>query len=285
VRRNSSTLTYVLADQEVRLDKRTLRLRQITRLSDDGHQTPILTSRRDLSDLRVAEQMFNRWRQENFFKYMIEEYALDALAEYAAVPDDPTREVPNPAWATLGAQLRQAYAHLDRLQKEYGLEAWSNLEQQRRTMRGFRIAHTKLGQAILRAWERVQQLEKRRTRVPKRVPVQSVTEAPVVKLAPERKHLTNLIKMVAYQAESDLLRLVAPHYKRAGDEGRTLIQTALSSAADIEVTRTELSVRLVPLSSAHRSRAIAALCRELNKTNTLFPGSELRLHFEIREAC
>jgi prepilin-type processing-associated H-X9-DG protein len=285
VRRNSSTLTYVLADQEVRLDKRTLRLRQITRLSDDGHQTPILTSRRDLSDLRVAEQMFNRWRQENFFKYMIEEYALDALAEYAALPDDPTREVPNPAWATLGAQLRQAYAHLDRLQKEYGLEAWSNLEQQRRTMRGFRIAHTKLGQAILRAWERVQQLEKRRTRVPKRVPVQSVTEAPVVKLAPERKHLTNLIKMVAYQAESDLLRLVAPHYKRAGDEGRTLIQTALSSAADIEVTRTELSVRLAPLSSAHRSRAIAALCRELNKTNTLFPGSELRLHFEIREAC
>ena len=31
-----------------------------------------------------------------------------------------------------------------------------------------------------------------------------------------KKHLTNLIKMVAYQAESDLLRLVAPHYRRAG---------------------------------------------------------------------
>ena len=37
----------------------------------------------------------------------------------------------------------------------------------------------------------------------------------MIKLAPERKHLTNLIKMVAYQAESDLLRLVAPHYRRA----------------------------------------------------------------------
>ena len=52
-------------------------------------------------------------------------------------------------------------------------------------------------------------LEARRNKIPKRVPVQAVTDEPVVKLAPERKHLTNLVKMVAYQAESDLIRLVA----------------------------------------------------------------------------
>jgi hypothetical protein len=83
----------------VRLLKGKLRLRQVTRLMDNGHQTPILTSRRDLPAAQVAYRMFDRWRQENFFKYLREEYALDALVEYAAVPDDPTREVPNPAWA------------------------------------------------------------------------------------------------------------------------------------------------------------------------------------------
>ena len=280
--RDGRSYTYLLADQEVRLHLRQLRLRQITRLTEDGHQTPILTSRRDLADAQLAYEMFNRWRQENFFKYMIQEYALDALVEYAALPDDPTREVPNPAWAALTAQLRQAYAQLDRLQQEYGLEAFTNLEQQRRTMRGFRIAHTQLGQQILRAWERVQQLEKRRAAVPRRVPVQSITETPVVKLAPERKHLTNLIKMVAYQAESDLLRLVAPYYRRAADEGRTLLQAALASAADLEVSDTELRVTLAPQSSPHRSRAIAALCRELNQANTPFPGSTLRLQFAVR---
>jgi transposase len=62
------TLTYVLADQEVRLLKGRLRLRQVTRRMDNGHQTPILTSRRDLSSAQVAYWMFNRWRQENFFK-------------------------------------------------------------------------------------------------------------------------------------------------------------------------------------------------------------------------
>ena len=56
------------ADQEVRLLKGRLRLRQVTRLMDYGHQTPILTSRRDLPAAQVAHRMFNRWRQENFFK-------------------------------------------------------------------------------------------------------------------------------------------------------------------------------------------------------------------------
>jgi hypothetical protein len=228
--------------------------------------------------------MFDRWRQENFFKYLREEYALDALVEYATVPDDPTREVPNPAWAALDAQLRQAYAQLNRLQAEYGLEALTNLEDQRRTMRGFKTAHGKLGQQIWRAWQRIEQLEKRRAATPQRVPVQTVRDEPVVKLAPERKHLTNLIKMVAYQAESDLLRLVTPHYRRAGQEGRTLLQSALASAADLQVTETELWVTLVPQSSPHRTRAIAALCEELNQTNTPFPGSQLRLRYAIREA-
>jgi transposase len=283
-RRGGRALTYVLADQEVRLLKAKLRLRQVTRLMDNGHQTPILTSRRDLPAAQVAYRMFDRWRQENFFKYLREEYALDALVEYDTVPDDPARDVPNPAWAALDSRLRQAYAQLDRLQAQYGLEALTNLEEQRRTMRGFKTAHGKLGQKIWSAWQRIEQLEKRRAAVPRRVPVQAVIEEAVVKLAPERKHLTNLIKMVAYQAESDLLRLVAPHYRRAGDEGRTLLQAALASSADLEVTPTELRVTLAAQSSPHRTRAIAALCEELNQTETLFPGSRLRLSYAIREA-
>jgi hypothetical protein len=249
---------------------------------DNGHQTPILTSRHDLGAPHVAYRMFDRWRQENFFKYLREEYALDALAEYAAVPDDPNREVPNPAWALLDAQLRRAWARMERLQSEYGLEALNNLEQKHRTMRGFKIAYGKLGEKIWAAWQSVLQLEKRRTAVPRRVPVREAIDKPIVKLAPERKHLTNLIKMVAYQAESNLLRLVAPHYRRVEDEGRTLIQAALASAADLKATTRELRVTLAPQSSPHRTRAIAALCEELNRTNALFPGSSLRLKYAIQ---
>jgi hypothetical protein len=274
-------VAYDLADQGVRLLGGTLRLRQVTRRSADGHQTPILTSRRDLSAFDVAARMFARWRQENFFKYLREEYALDALVDYAVAPDDPTREVPNPRWRDLDTQLRQARADLARLATEYGAEAFVNPEHARPTMRGFKIAHGQLAHQIRAALQRVASLEARRAKVPKRVPVADVVDGEVVRLAPERKLLTNLIKMVAYQAESDLVRLVAPHYKRAEDEGRTLIQSALADAADLIVTDTELRVVLAPLSSPHRTRALAALCAELDGAGTRFPGTQLRLRYAV----
>ena len=280
-RLDGRTVSYCLADHGVRLLRGTLRLRQITRRSDDGHQTPILTSRRDLPAVEIAHRMFERWRQENFFKYLREEYALDALVDYAVVPDDPTRDVPNPRWAALDAQLRQARAELARLATEYGAEAFVNPEQARPTMRGFKIAHGPLAHDIRTALARVAALEAKRAAVPRRVPVGDIVDGDVIRLAPERKLLTNLIKMVAYQAESDLVRLVAPHYKRVEEEGRTLIQSALAGAADLIVTDTELRVVLAPLSSPHRTRALAALCAELDHAGIRFPGTRLRLRYAV----
>jgi transposase len=280
---DAQDVTYKLADQGVRLLGGTLRLRQVTRLSEDGsHQTPILTSRRDLSAAEVAFRMFERWRQENFFKYLREEYALDALVDYGVVADNPTREVPNPARALIDAKLKEGRTELTRLQAEYGKEALENMERVYPTMRGFKISKTKLGQAIRTVRKRIAALEAKRARMPRRVPVEDVAAGEVVKLAPEGKHLTNLIKMVAFQAEGDLVRLVAPHYRRVEDEGRTLIQNALASAADLEVTDRELRVVLAPLSSPHRTRAISALLEELDRTQTVFPGSRLRLRYEVR---
>jgi hypothetical protein len=205
-----------LADQEVRLLKGKLRLRQVTRLMDNGHQTPILTSRRDLPAAQVAYRMFDRWRQENFFKYLREEYALDALVEYAAVPDDPTREVPNPDLGRDGRPTPSSPCPLGSTPSRIRSGGADQPGGPAPHHAWFQNRPGKAGPENLDAWQRVLQLEKRRAAIPRRLPVQAVLKEPVVKLAPERKHLTNLIKMVAYQAESDLLRLVAPHYRRAG---------------------------------------------------------------------
>ncbi len=219
---------YLLADTGIRL-RSGLRLRQVTRLGEDGHQTHVVTSRRDLTAIEVAHRMFERWRQENFFKYLREEYALDVLVDYSVEPSDPTREVPNPRLAALDAELHKAKTELAAVQASYGLAALANQERRRPTMRGFKIANSALGRQVLNAMRRVADLERRRAAVPRRVPVQLVSPGEVVKLATERKHITDLLKMVAYQAESDLCRLVEPHYRRASDEARTLVQSALAS--------------------------------------------------------
>lgn len=274
-------VAYVLADREVRLLKGKLRLRQVTRLTESGHQTHILTSRRDLKALEVAFRMFERWRQENFFKYLSDEYALDALVEHDVVPDDPAREVPNPERKALDEPLRSARAELTRLQADYGRAAFAELEGKRPMLRELKRVQAALAGSVRAALKRVAALEARRARRPARVPVQQAVAGEIVRLAPERQHLINVLKMVAYQAESDLVSLIEPHYRRAHQEGRTLIQSALASAADLEVTEGELRVRLQPLSSPHRSRAVAALCEELNRSPVLFPGSRLHLHFSV----
>jgi hypothetical protein len=139
---------YLLHDQPVRFLKGKLRLRQVTRLCDTGHQTQVITSRWDLRDIEVAYRMFDRWRQENFFKYMREEFLLDALIDYQIEPEDPTRTIPNPERRALDKQIQAARADLAKLEREYGAAAAANAEQRRPTMRGFKIAHAKLGKQL-----------------------------------------------------------------------------------------------------------------------------------------
>src|ERR1700751_2712006 len=193
---------YLLHDQPVRLLKGKLRLRQITRLCEEGHQNQVITSRWDLRDIEVAYRMFERWRQENFFKYMREEFLLDALVDYRIEPEDPTRTIPNPERRALDKEIRLARVDLARLEREYGVAAADNAEQRRPSMLGFKIAHNRLGKRLRKARSRVRRLFDQLRNVPKRVEVRELNERTVVKLATERKHLTDIIKMVAYQAVS-----------------------------------------------------------------------------------
>ena len=276
-------VSYDLHDQPVRLLGGKLRLRQITRLCEDrDHQTQIITSRWDLRDIELAYRMFERWRQENYFKYMREEFLLDALVDYRIEPQDPTRTVPNPQRRVLEKQIRAARAEVADAERQYGAAAADNPEQHRPTMRGFKIAHGKLGQRLRTARERLRKLLDQRRQLPKRVEVRDLSEQTLVKLASERKHLTDLIKMLAYQAESDLLSFLRPHYRRAEQEGRTLLHELFATAADIHVTEDELRITLAPLSSPHRTRAAQALCELLDQTATIFPGTRLPLRFAVR---
>ncbi len=276
-------VSYTLADQGVRFLAGKLRLRQVTRLREDSHQTPVLTSRRDLSAVEVAYRMFERWQQENFFKYLREEYALDALVDYDVVADNPAREVPNPKRIEMTAKLHQARAEFERLTVEYGAEAFMNDEHTVPVSRKVKAAQRQLARRMRESFDRITELGRKRKAVPAKIPVSNAVGKDIIKLDPERKLLTNLVKMVAYQAESDLVHLVAPHYKRAADEGRTLIQSALAAPADIEVNGNELQVTLEPLSSPHRTRAIAALCDEMNRRCAAVPGTRLQFKFAIAD--
>ncbi len=273
---------YRLHDQPVRFLKGKLRLRQVTRLTETGHQTPMVTSRWDLRAIVVAHRMFERWRQENFFKYLREEYLIDALADYQVEPDDPNRSVPNPARKAVEKEIHTARVHLKKLRQSYGATAIDYVQGRTRTVVRFEIAEEMIRKKIDKTTDRIKKLKVRCESLPARVPLADARKGQeAVKLSTERKHLTNVLKMVAYQIESDLVELIRPEYKRVEDEGRTFIQTVLQDTADIEPTVDQLRITLAPLSSPHRSRVVETLCDVLNKTNTLFPGTQLRMRYSV----
>jgi hypothetical protein len=274
---------YLLQDQPVRFLKGKLRLRQVTRLTDDGHQTPIVTSRWDLRAIVIAYRMFERWRQENFFKYIRQEYLIDALVDYQVEPDDPTRLVPNPARKALDKELRLARASFTKLQERFGVMALDYVDRDM-PQANFQKTEKKLRHDMEKVTAQIQKLETRRASLPSHLPLAKARKGQdTVKLSTERKHLTNILKMVAFQIESDLVEMIRPHYKRAEDEGRTLVQTILQDAADIEPAEGELRITLAPLSSPHRSRVVESLCAALNKTNTMFPGTQLQMRFAVAQ--
>jgi Transposase protein len=271
---------YTLAERAVAVLP-DFRMREVRRLCDNGHQTAILTTRHDLPLAVVAYRMFERWTQENFFRYMRQHFALDALLTYAVEPADPERTIPNPARKALRKQLAEARTTLKALEQEYGHAAQQNPEGRRPTMRGFKIAHGALGQQIRAQARGCHRLEVRLKALPDRVPLKAVLdEEAIVKLAPEAKHLTDTIKMVAYRAETALARCLAPHYAKTEDEGRALIREMLSSSADIVPDADRLRIRLHSLANPRSNQALALLCATLNALVLPYPGTNLTLVYE-----
>ena len=111
-------------------------------------------------------------------------------------------------------KLQQAKAEFERLTAEYGAEAFMRCRAKRTALAQKEAAQKQLAKRCEKPSIASRNSNKSGAEVPARVPVAIATGKDVVKLDPERKLLTNLVKMVAYQAESDLVHLVSRHYKR-----------------------------------------------------------------------
>jgi hypothetical protein len=275
-------VSYELAERSVRVLPG-FRMREVRRLCENGHQTSIVTTRTDWPIEVVAYRMFERWTQENFFRYMRQHFALDALVNYQVEPADPERTIPNPERKALAKALRASRAALQQLEQAYGQQARANREAQRPTMRGFKIAQAKLNRQLREAEAKYEQLRARFAQLPKRVPLNAVLdEAEIVRLAPEAKHLTDTIKMLAFRAETALVRCLTLNGVRTEDDGRALVREMLLSSADIvpQAAEQRLLVRVHSLANPRHNKALAKLCETLNTLELRYPGTDLTLVYE-----
>ena len=102
----------------------------------------------------------------------------------------------------------------------------------------------------------------------------------VVRLEPERKIFTDLVRTLAYRAESALLGRVGPLLARDGEEGRAFLKALFATPADLVPNDTELLVRFHSMAQPRFNRALRALCEAANDDRQLYPGTSLRMVFE-----
>lgn len=282
---------YELADKTVRIQygprkkRKRLDLRQVTRLTDTGKQTHVVTNDRETKAVELAHRMFSRWGQENFFKYMNQKRDFDGLVTYLMEDADPKRMVTNPRRTKARNELKRQRHELEKLTAEYGSQAMDNEESSRPTMRGFKIANGELGQEIRQQRERLEELEAKLKQIPAKVPLTEITKGEQPKkVHGETRRLMHVLRMSTHRAESALRELFRPVYPRWRHESREMVRTFLNSSGDIKVTDGELRITLEAQASPHRTRVLAHLCSELSTLGAKFPGSDLVLRFAVREA-
>jgi len=275
-------VTYRLGERSIMIGKG-FWMREVRRLCDSGHQTSIMTTRQDLSAERIACKMFSRWNQENFFRYMRHEYNLDHLLTYNVEAADAERLTPCPEYKKKSSEISRMKADLKELQKEYGQRAVENKESQRPTMRGFSVANAGLKSKIGYLQEQIEKARTELRKMPPKVPLKSIAaHHEIVRLERERKYLSDIVRMTCYRSETALLNLLAPHFARASEEGRTFLKSLFQLPADIvpDEQGETLTVKFHAMSNPRFNRALKDLCEIMNREAFCFPQTALKMVFE-----
>lgn len=219
----------------------------------------------------------------DYFTYAREHFALDALDSYAAIADDPQRLVPNPAKKHTRAAIETARAALGTAQTTLATaidDAADRARQPRSTATA--DVDPAATHALTQARDQLELALAESRHTPSHLPPGQVRPNAAL-IDEERKLLTHAIPMAAYNAESTLARMIRGHYARANHEARALLREAMTLAGDLQITGDTLHLRLDPASAPRRSRALAALCTQLTTTETIYPNTQLKIAYSVKD--
>jgi hypothetical protein len=258
-------------------------VREVRKRTTSGHQVSLISTAFGTSAGEDSIHLFSRWSQENFFRYMMQHFAIDLLSEYG------TEEIPETKRPVVNPERRQ----LDRRKRAVK----SKLTQRQARFAALTL-HPEADAAAQVKWEKrkaelVEEIEHFEGELAaidsqlKTTPSHLAWgELPATekfqRLAPSRKQLVDTVKMVAYRAETALASVVREKLART-DDARSLLRDLFRSEADLEPDAEQgvLRVKIHPMANPRSNRAIAHLLEHLNAGEFTYPGTNLRLVYSI----
>jgi hypothetical protein len=278
---HAAAATMKLAERATLLSSG-LWVREVRKLTDGGHQTSIISTDYRCDAPSMAGRMFSRWSQENFFRYMIQNFDLDALAGYFVEPVDETTKVVNPARRSLDAQIANLAAKRRRKLAEFAERTIGPGSDDRQ------VAEHQARQGALR--EQIEQIElelggekQKRAQTPKKIELGKLPEEQRFGLlAPTKKLFLDTIRMIAWRAETAMVEILREKLARP-DDARALMREIFTTEADIipDYEERTLTIRLHHLTNNVSDQAARHLAQHLTDSQTLYPGTDMRLIYTM----
>ena len=274
--------TMLLCEKPVELGGHSFR--EVRKLSEGGHQTSIITTDQTLSLDQTAGSMFSRWSQENYFRYMIAEFNFDKMVQYGVETIDENTKVINPAYNKLTQQIKNATEKQRRTESQL----YELMEKLQQTKKGNEQLQVTEKQATVQQTSqtyatKIAELKAGRKEITRTIALKDMPEANRYNcLKKESKLFMNVIKMIAYRAETVLYNLIKPIFKSAQKEGRQIIQSMLASDADIlpDYEAKTLTVKIHGQATPKINEILKKLCDQLNETKTIYPQTDLTIIFK-----
>lgn len=294
---HGETRAWKAADTTVNLPlsktgKKTVAMRQISRIvpltkGSGTRQIHILTTLKNLSAGELIYTLGARWRQENYFRYAREHFALDAHPGYGSHDDDPERSVPNPAKDKSRQAVLAARTHHETMNAlaEAALLVANTPPEGATGVLVTNEAINAIHEPVNDAHAAVLKAEEVHQKVPARVPLGKLHPGQQV-LETRLKQFTHLIGMSAYTISMSLARDIRTNtdYRSAHNEAHALVRKILTQPGDIDPSVPGyLDITLDPIHTGRETKAAAELCEHLTATETRFPGTDRILRFAIKD--
>jgi transposase len=251
-------------------------------VQDEDGQIPVLTNCAEMPSAKVVHLLKMRWRQENSFKYLSENYGVEQLIQYGADYHKDERLVDNPRRAILRRKIAQVQEDIVFKEAELGQGLELNEEKVRRTARGLKHAHSKLRREIGNLYGRLSRMENRLAQTPAKVPVREIKEKPLQAIQrTDRRNMVNAIKLATYNAERLLARKFFRHYRDPRD-WLTIFRSLFHLSGTIIYKEDTVMVELESPDRPHIRQALEETLQELNPMECRLFGTGPRLIFALK---
>lgn len=192
-------------------------IRTILFLGEEQQQIPVLTNlSTGAKAAKVVHCLRLRWRQENSFKYLSENYAIDQIIQYGAEAEANDRMIANPKRKALKEQARSLEKQMQTLEAQLGRALEGNDETRRRTARGVKIALSGLRRQIAGKRQALARVNNRLRHTPSQISAQQVEKTREL-LSEDRRLLVNALKLAACNGERALALRFDRHYQCSKD--------------------------------------------------------------------